>query len=1330
MKKKMKTMLTMLISSLLLTAALSVSVYAAKSEDTSGTEQMTKTNWSEIEVKEQIREALREFKANAQNEETQTASGFSMIAEPELATETLADVLPMPSLKSGTYTKWADRVSFSSVGTSFYNELKKGADNNGSNDFLIDPTKGTYVSNVALPYLDSNENEVMGTGTSLGITEISYRSSNEEDLIEGFYNEYYEVYAELFLAYETFNVDCPEVFWLSGDFSVVIPQVYITELNNGFYRLEGNINVVLTQYDKNGKKIFDIRHSAYQDVNKIKAGINELNLLSTAVVDRVKNQSTSEKLKYFNWYLTMKNELNAYYDSSEAYAKLFDTNPDCFNCLSALRGTVGKTAPTDLAYIYAFQVLCNKAKIPSTIVGGQIGLLNDKVKGYWNIAQINNNWYAINSAWNDFSSTLGKAVSGEESEMFLLTGMNTPVVIDGQEILFGLSHSEQNIVASGFEYKNGPKLAAQEYVHPIKGINLSATATDYMYGYEDAPVITAEAVASAGQAGTPTYAWVLVAPNGQETVISSANTSITFPEVTEPGVYRVRSVVALNGEIKSAEIEIEVTIFKDIKESDWFYNAIDWSIENGVTYGLNNSSFGPSVSCTRAQIVTFLWRAAGSPAPVNTTNNFKDVKTTDYFYKATLWAVENKILSGYTADMFAPNVACTRAEMVTFLWRNAGRTEVEDKVHPFKDVTANGFYYNAMLWAVEEGIAKGYTATMFAPGMTVTRAETVTFLYRADGHANPPEKNDGPSKLLDTKEACDETGILSYIENAYVESGVMQELLIYENHLLVWGNGVNEENKPAVKLAILDMTTGEPIQETSLTGIELPEVQVCDETIAVVDWATGNVWLLDGGLQILKEIKGTTTYCATYVSEDAKKIYTITPKTGVIVKEVTNENTKVLLENALSLYAGERSGNMVSISYVDKTTQMNVNAVLDLATGEILTLPLEGSFYNVLYQNGIWSAVSYDDNETYYIATENQVYTYTPSEEVAVFRMICAANRFMTESNDAEDLSALSLYHLDGAFVSTCNIPIEGAGFFGEPVWLEKDGGYYLLLADPKGNDVLMFWDMSIAVEGEDLSFEEFAEEKTEGSVVSKELYDKANALSETYGIQIKIAELAMTEKDNYSLEQMLDEEAISNALDLVETALSNYPDNFFAQLRYGAQRTLELHLAGKITSYDEESDSYTTVGGFASSLGSKNIMAVTVSESDTEFTKALYHEMMHLIDYKLAFDAELRENALYSEEGWDALNPEDFTYAEDYETLPDGYYNDGYTAWFIDAYARTNAKEDRARIMEYAMIGDNDTFENHEGRLEKLEYLCTCIRDAFDTTGWPEVTAWEALLK
>ena len=169
--------------------------------------------------------------------------------------------------------------------------------------------------------------------------------------------------------------------------------------------------------------------------------------------------------------------------------------------------------------------------------------------------------------------------------------------------------------------------------------------------------------------------------------------------------------------------------FVDAPVSSYFYEAVMWAVERGITTGVSANRFDPNGVCTRAQAVTFLWRAAGSPAPKTSTMPFTDVNAGSYYYDAVLWAVENGITKGTSDTTFSPNMTCSRAQIVTFLWRSE-KSPAASSRNPFADVKSTAYYADAVLWAVKEDITKGTTSTTFSPDADCTRAQIVTFLWR------------------------------------------------------------------------------------------------------------------------------------------------------------------------------------------------------------------------------------------------------------------------------------------------------------------------------------------------------------------------------------------------------------------------------------------------------------------------------------------------------------------------------------------------------------------------------------------------------------------------
>lgn len=200
-----------------------------------------------------------------------------------------------------------------------------------------------------------------------------------------------------------------------------------------------------------------------------------------------------------------------------------------------------------------------------------------------------------------------------------------------------------------------------------------------------------------------------------------ALTSYTFKNVT--GNHTIEAVFA-----KSDAKPINP--FVDVAENAFYYDSVLWAVENGITNGMDATHFDPNGTCTRAHAVTFLWRAAGQPEPKTTQMPFKDVKAGSYYEKAVRWAVEEGITNGTSTTTFSPDAYCTRAQIVTFLWRSKGSPEAVGVVDPFTDV-ATAYYMDAVFWAVKEGVTNGTSATTFSPNANCTRGQIVTFLYRA-----------------------------------------------------------------------------------------------------------------------------------------------------------------------------------------------------------------------------------------------------------------------------------------------------------------------------------------------------------------------------------------------------------------------------------------------------------------------------------------------------------------------------------------------------------------------------------------------------------------------
>ena len=255
-----------------------------------------------------------------------------------------------------------------------------------------------------------------------------------------------------------------------------------------------------------------------------------------------------------------------------------------------------------------------------------------------------------------------------------------------------------------------------------------STYTITVNGSKNGTVTSSHRTAAKGTAVTltavPDQGYVLdtlkaVDSKNQEIKLTEKNGKYTFTmpsdKVTISPIFRSENTASENP-------------FTDIHAEDYYYDAVLWAAQKGVTGGTSDTTFTPDGACTRAQAVTFLWRAAGSPEP-QSTSSFTDVSAGSYYARAAAWTAENGIAAGMSKTTFSPNTACTRAQIVTFLWR-AQQSPAAGRTNPFADISADAYYADAVLWAVENGVAKGISSTAFAPDANCTRAQIVTFIYR------------------------------------------------------------------------------------------------------------------------------------------------------------------------------------------------------------------------------------------------------------------------------------------------------------------------------------------------------------------------------------------------------------------------------------------------------------------------------------------------------------------------------------------------------------------------------------------------------------------------
>jgi hypothetical protein len=263
------------------------------------------------------------------------------------------------------------------------------------------------------------------------------------------------------------------------------------------------------------------------------------------------------------------------------------------------------------------------------------------------------------------------------------------------------------------------------------GENIDSTEIPALgHTWDDGVVTTA---ATTSSAGVKTYTCTRCGETKEEEIakLPSTQTTVSRPTVTPSTDDKTDSTDKTETPDDTDQSDkTETLVFTDVPEDTWYTTAVDWAVENGVTQGTSDTTFSPLLTCTRAQVVTFLWRAAGSPEPTTTENPFTDVADNNDYYKAILWAAETGITEGTSETTFSPSDPCTRAQVVTFLWRANGKPDTDAAVETFTDVSEDQYYADAVDWAIAQNITDGIGDGLFAPAMACSRAQVVTFLYR------------------------------------------------------------------------------------------------------------------------------------------------------------------------------------------------------------------------------------------------------------------------------------------------------------------------------------------------------------------------------------------------------------------------------------------------------------------------------------------------------------------------------------------------------------------------------------------------------------------------
>ena len=339
---------------------------------------------------------------------------------------------------------------------------------------------------------------------------------------------------------------------------------------------------------------------------------------------------------------------------------------------------------------------------------------------YGNIVSGDQVYAKITASFADANAGENKSVTFNVEHLEGKDARNYQLIVSDLPAATATIHRAQLVGAPAFGKvtKAGTKLFEVDYdLSGIKGVNGEAVLVSFVWD----DLTPADTTVEANKA----YGWKVTTtnPNYEDltgsTVLYPVSTSYSDQVKKQSEEFEAKK----RGELPEDELD-----FRDVYEDDYFFDAVQWAAENGITGGVGNGRFGPNLDCSRGQTMTFLWRASGEPKPDAISTDLTDVAAGSYYYEAVLWAMQEGVTTGAGGNRFAPDATVTRGQFVTFLYRLAGASS--DGVHPFADVPAGSYYEKAIAWAFAEGITRGTSGTTFSPDAPCTRAQIITFLYR------------------------------------------------------------------------------------------------------------------------------------------------------------------------------------------------------------------------------------------------------------------------------------------------------------------------------------------------------------------------------------------------------------------------------------------------------------------------------------------------------------------------------------------------------------------------------------------------------------------------
>ena len=556
-------------------------------------------------------------------------------------------------------------------------------------------------------------------------------------------------------------------------------------------------------------------------------------------------------------------------------------------------------------------------------------------------------------------------------------------------------------------------------------------------------------------------------------------------------------------------------------------------------------------------------------------------------------------------------------------------------------------------------------------------------------------------------------------------TGVLREMIVtvpggtqynnameFNGDLLLWSVDNHLEKVYKLEMCLVELDDGTVRASREFSFAQFTSPQILGDVLYLCDGASGTVLTLNTDLEVLRS--ATFPACVGDFYMGGREILYIYNWEGSVRCLDLNSGSESTLLPQMNIDIFHGNERYVNIEYTDGEIGQRRMAVLDLETGEILEPPVPGRYNEVALFEGTWLCQTYGEQGTAYVGTCAEDFRMT---RIGLKYLQLLDENILVVTGEEGD--TLSMYDRGGNLLTQAVLSeLPYVYSCTELIRSDVFGGYFMVITDHSGSLRLLYWDVNLGQQGENLVFEPIPQPGDAEKAVLK----KAEDLSRTYGLNILVGENCDTVFFDFEAEPVTDWNTVSQALDVLEEALEVYPEGFFRQLRYDSIRSVEIHLTGTITATNSEY--VDTYEAFVQEEYDKHTMAVDILTCRKE---TYYHEFSHIIDAYLAWDASNRETALFSEEVWNDLNPGWFPgYTWDYSWERDVW---DYSC-FIDSYSTIKPSEDRARVLEYAMAEFGAyQFDSGTVLLSKLDYYCRCIRDAFDTTGWPDLVLWEQYL-